>query len=123
MLKLIYSLVRKPGLSPQEFRRIWREEHAPLVAEAAPVLRIRRYVQCHGVDTALDDAMTVARGLARPPFDGYTELWWDSEADLLMAAMSPAGQEWAARLLEDEARFIDFSRSRLRFVQEHVVIG
>ncbi|WP_448585033.1 EthD domain-containing protein [Thermaurantiacus sp.] len=123
MLKLLYSLVRKPGLSRTEFQRYWHEVHAPLVAEAAPALAIRRYVQTHSRTTALDEALASARGLEGPPFDGHAELWWESEQALAAALATPEGAAAARRLLEDEANFIDFTRSRMVFARELVILG
>ena len=45
MIKIVFCLRRKPGLSPDEFDRTWREDHAPLVKQHAETLGIRRYVQ------------------------------------------------------------------------------
>ena len=50
MVKLTYCLRRKPGMSLEEFQRYWRDTHAPLVAESAEALGIRRYVQVHTSD-------------------------------------------------------------------------
>ena len=36
MLKMIGMLKRKAGMSPQEFARYWREEHAPLGFDPSP---------------------------------------------------------------------------------------
>jgi 6-phosphogluconolactonase/glucosamine-6-phosphate isomerase/deaminase len=41
---------------------------------------------------------------------------------LIAAVATAAGRRAADRLAEDEARFIDFSRSRIFFVDEDVVI-
>ncbi len=123
MLKLIYALARREGMSREAFQHYWREVHAPLVAAAAPALGIRRYVQSHSVATALDGALQESRSLAQPPFDGHAELWFDSVEAIEAALATPEGQAAAQRLLEDEARFIDFSRSRMVLAHEHPVVG
>ena len=61
MVKLIFCLHRRPELSREQFQAYWRDKHAPLVASFAPVLGIRRYVQCHTLDEASFAAMTASR--------------------------------------------------------------
>ena len=73
MVKLIFCLHRRPELSREQFQAYWRDKHAPLVASFAPVLGIRRYVQCHTLDEASFAAMTASRG-SLPGYDGVAEL-------------------------------------------------
>ena len=123
MIKLVFTLRRRESMSREEFQRYWREEHAPLVARHADVLRIRRYVQVHARDTDLDEAVSASRGSEPRFYDGVAELWWDSYEDLLAAYSTPEGLAAAGALLEDEARFIDLPRSPLWLGEENVVIG
>ena len=123
MIKLVFTLRRREGMSREEFQRYWREEHAPLVRRHAETLRIRRYVQTHARDTDLDEALAGSRGSEARAYDGVAELWWDSLEDLMAAFSSEAGQAAGAALLEDEARFIDLPRSPLWLGEEHAVVG
>jgi uncharacterized protein (TIGR02118 family) len=123
VIKLVYTLCRRADLTPEEFQRYWREQHAPLVVRHAETLRIRRYLQVHAVDSELDEAVARPRGSEPRHFDGVAELWWDSLEDLLAPFSTPAGQLAGRELLEDERRFIDLERSPLRFGVEHPVIG
>jgi hypothetical protein len=45
MIKLVFTLRRRDGMTREDFHRYWREEHAPLVQRHAEILHIRRYVQ------------------------------------------------------------------------------
>jgi uncharacterized protein (TIGR02118 family) len=121
MLKLIFCLRRQPKLSRAEFQRYWREVHGPLVRQHATVLRIRRYVQAHTVEDALNDALRAGRG-SDEPFDGVAELWWESRADFEAATASAAGAAASRALFEDEQRFIDHARSPLFVTEEHTII-
>ena len=98
MVKLIYLITRKPGLSVEEFQRYWRETHGPI---AGRLPGLRRYVQCH-VPPELYDRPS-GEG---PAYDGAAELWFD-DLDALRAAMRSPEVE-AAR--EDERNFIDHSK-------------
>ncbi len=108
MVKLIYGINRKPGMSVEEFQGYWRETHGPI---AARLPGIRRYVQCH----TLPELYT---GENPPPYDGVAEVWFEDMATLQQAMVSPELQ--AAR--EDERNFIDHSRTFFIVTEEkHVV--
>jgi uncharacterized protein (TIGR02118 family) len=123
MIKLVYCLRRLPGLSRDEFQRYWRENHGPLVRERAEVLRIRRYVQVHTLESPLNEAMRASRGSDPDIFDGVAELWWESAETFAAGASTEEGRRAARELYEDEKRFIDFSRSMAFVAQEHPFVG
>lgn len=122
MIKLVFTIRRREGMTRDEFQRYWRNEHARLVEDHAEALRIRRYVQTHARDTDADDALAAARGSEPRRYDGVAELWWDSVEDLLEASSSEEGQAAANALLEDERRFIDLPSSPIWLGEENVVI-
>jgi uncharacterized protein (TIGR02118 family) len=122
VIKLVFTLRRRPDLTRDEFQAYWRDRHAPLVARHAEALRIRRYVQTHARSSEFAAAQSVARGGEPDVYDGQAELWWDSLDDVIAAASTPAGQAAAIALLEDERRFIDLERSPLWIGEEHVVV-
>ena len=119
MVKLIFCLHRRAELSREQFQSYWRDRHAPLVASHAQALGIRRYVQCHTLAESAFAAMTASRG-SQPGYDGVAELWFDS-LEQCLAARGPTAREAGRALLEDEARFIDLTRSPLFFAQEHPI--
>jgi uncharacterized protein (TIGR02118 family) len=123
MIKLVFTVRRRDGMTREEFQRYWREEHAQLVKSHADVLRIRRYVQTHALDTDLDEALSGSRGSEPRQYDGVAELWWDNLDDLLEASSSPEGLAAGQALLEDEQRFIDLASSPIWLGEENVVIG
>jgi uncharacterized protein (TIGR02118 family) len=122
MIKLVFSLKRRPEMTREEFQARWRDHHAPLVARHAEALRIRRYVQTHARASELGAAQSAARGSEADEYDGQAELWWDSLDDVVAAASTPAGRQAALELLEDERRFIDLEHSPLWIGEEHEVI-
>jgi len=122
VLRLIYCLRRKEGMSLEEFQHYWHEVHAPLVRKHAQALRIRRYVQVHTLDTPINEALGRQRGCQVEPYDGVAELWWDSMEDFQTAVQTEEGRRAAQELAEDEARFIDVARSTLFVAQERPII-
>jgi len=117
MIKLMYCLRRKPGLSLQEFQQHWREHHAPLVAR---VRSVRRYVQLHTLaDDPIREAMAQAGASGIDTFDGVALLWFDSrEAMQQGMSQDPA----VAAALDDEKFFVDADRSTACVVDERVVV-
>ncbi len=108
MVKLIYCITRKPGMSVEEFQRYWRETHGPI---AARLSGLRRYVQCHTLSE-------LYVGERPPAYDGAAELWFDDLESLRQAMASPEVR--AAR--EDERNFIDHSRVALILTEEKPVV-
>lgn len=113
MLRLVFALRRKAGLSLEDFQSYWREQHGPLVARYATDLGVRRYVQVHTLDDPFNAAASASRGGMEAPFDGVAELWFDSEAAVAQTLQSDAGAAAGAALLADEATFIDLPQSPL----------
>jgi uncharacterized protein (TIGR02118 family) len=123
MIKVVFMLRRRDGITRDEFQRYWKGEHAELVKRHAERLGVRRYVQTHARDTDLDDALAASRGSEPRQYDGVAELWWDSTDDLVQAATSEEGQTAQQALLEDERRFIDLANSPIWVGEEIAVIG
>jgi uncharacterized protein (TIGR02118 family) len=119
VVKLVFALRRLPHLSRAEFQRYWREQHAPLVKKHAQVLGIRRYVQLHTLETAINDALRTRGGPGPEAFDGVAEIWLDRAEVILTPDAARAGQE----LLEDEKKFIDLGQSPVWLAQEREIIS
>ncbi len=121
MIKLVFALRRRPEMTLEEFQTYWREIHAPLVAERAEVLKIRRYVQVHTKDLAgLHRAFQKRNSGAPEPYDGLAELWFDSLD--VMGGDDPAVRQAQAELLADEANFIDLANSPMWLADESEVV-
>ena len=76
MIRCVFLLRRKAGMSLEEFQNYWRHEHAPLVASHASHLNLLRYVQVHKLDDPINDGMNKARGgRMEAPYDGVAEVW------------------------------------------------
>lgn len=126
MIRITFCLTKRDELSLEEFQDYWLNQHAPLVKSVAGILRIKKYVQLHTREWAENDGARASRAgsLEAAPeiYDGVAELWWDSLEDLRAATETEEGRQAGRLLLEDEAKFIDFSRSPLWYGEEHQII-
>ena len=108
MIKLVYCITKKPGLSDEQFFDYWKNIHGPI---GARIPYVRRLVQSQRI--------TIPGDTRPPDYDGVVELWFDDEAALLEARKSA---EWKASS-EDEVNFIDHSRVAYFVSREHVIVG
>lgn len=122
MIKLIFCLHRRQGLTPEAFRDYWENQHGPLVQQYARVLGIQRYVQCYTLNDARFAGVAQARG-APEAFDGVAELWFASVEDMTKHGSSPEGRIAGKALLEDEQRFIDLARSPIWITEEKELVA
>jgi uncharacterized protein (TIGR02118 family) len=117
LIKLVFCCRRKPEMSLEEFQTRWLDVHGPLVRKLRRDLpMMKRYVQSHTLGGPINEGLRASRGTAEP-YDGITEVWFDS----LESMGANEGQESidaAQKLLEDEAEFLDFSRSSVFLTEE-----
>ena len=118
MIKLVYCLKKRDDVDHASFYRYWLEEPGPLVKSVAGAFGASRYVQSHTILPELNETMVVSRGL-QAPYDGVTEVWWETMSALEYGMSPPEGVAAQTQLIEDEARFIDFSQSRVFMTEEH----
>lgn len=100
VIKVVITLVRQDGMTPEEFASYWREEHAPL-AEQLP--HLRRYTISEPLE---EDA----------PIDGIAQLFYDS-TETFRASME---SDVADRVREDSATFTDADAGQQYVVRETV---
>ncbi|AGT08941.1 EthD family reductase [Paracoccus aminophilus] len=99
MFKAIILLKRRDDLPEAQFRDWWLSGHAPLVRQL-PGLR-----------------KAVFNLLHEAPYDGVSELWFDSQADFEAAYATEAGKAVAADTLAHVS-------ARIRMLaEEHVIVG
>jgi uncharacterized protein (TIGR02118 family) len=102
MIKRVSLIRRRPGMTFEEFRRYWLNEHATL---SSRVSTLRKYV-INVVDREhCPDA----------EWDGFSELWFDNIDALKQAYEGP----FAEAIRADDANFI--GAASVLFVEEHIV--
>lgn len=122
MVKLMFCMRRLPHLTRTEFQRYWREEH-PKVAppNALSVLGICRYTQVFVLPEEVNAQLRDVRG-GEEEFDGVAEIWIESPQDYQERWISGQGLETFRTFLDDEANFVDWSRSVFFLGEETTVV-
>jgi uncharacterized protein (TIGR02118 family) len=108
MIKLVYCISKKAGLTDEEFFRYWEHVHGPI---GARIPRLRKLVQSH--------RLTVPGDQHQPDYDGMAELWFDDVGAFLAARQSP---EWKAATT-DEANFIDHNKVAYFVSEERIILN
>jgi uncharacterized protein (TIGR02118 family) len=67
-IKLISLLKAKPGVSKEEFKKHWLEDHSPLTLKF-------KNLKGYRINIAIEEYQEIEGDL---PYDGTAELWWDS---------------------------------------------
>jgi uncharacterized protein (TIGR02118 family) len=95
MTKIVYVMFKKEGMSREEFSGYWKETHAPIAKEMPG---LKDYVQNHAL---LDPEGN------EPPYDGFAELYFESQE-----AMEEAlGTQQGERLLADLPNFCEMDKT------------
>ena len=107
MIKCIYFLKRKSGMTPEEFHKYWRDVHAPI---AGDIPGVKKYILCYPLPSEFKDK--------EPAYDGIAEMWYDSEKSLAKAMASEA---WKISGKDGEV-FIDQASSKSMICGEDKVM-
>ena len=118
MVKFIMCCTRHPDMTREQFQDYWLNQHARLYMKFADTFKTKRYIQCHTLDTPLNEGIRESRGMMQA-YDGVAEVWFESEEELMSAMSSPEGQKLGAILNEDENKFIDHAKSTAFIAKEH----
>jgi uncharacterized protein (TIGR02118 family) len=80
MMKVVYVLFKKAGMSREEFRGYWKDTHAPIAKE---MQGLKEYIQNH--------ALVDPEG-NEPPYDGFDELYFENQEAMEEALASSEGE-------------------------------
>jgi uncharacterized protein (TIGR02118 family) len=110
VIKSLSLLIRKDGMTREQFVRHWVDVHAPL---AHKVPGLRRYVQSH----ILEDRKRPDIPTLDVDVDGVAEVWYDDREAMVRALASPEGKALHA----DGALFI--GRIKTFVTEEKVIVA
>ena len=121
MIRLVFALRRKSGMSVKDFQEHLVRKYGPLMASFGDVLGVRKYVQSVTLDGDPATAGWIeSRGSEmEPSYDAVSEVWWDTLEKLSATMSSSEGKEAWAALLAEEQRFVDHANSPLWLAHEY----
>lgn len=121
LVKMFYCLRHPTNQRLDEAQLYWRTNHGPIVRGLANAWRLKRYLQVHYYADPVEQDFRNARGTIVAPYTGHAELWFD-HADLTNFGSIPGAVRAMKIAIDDEAKFIDFTRSAMWIGKEHVII-
>ena len=104
MVKQIFTIKRKKGMSFEDFKKHYMEVHAPLVKKSFP--EIRKYIV----------NLVLQRG-KETPFDAVTEICWDDIDTIVRVAKSDTFKNV---IMADEEKFIERSSAVVVLTEETI---
>ena len=109
VFKVFAYLTKREGSTREEFIDYYENRHVPLVLSLAPMPRVYKRNYLRQSDPASLESPAIG-------FDVVTEMAWDDQAGMenwITALAVPA-------IAEDEARFLDRSKTRAYVIDERV---
>jgi hypothetical protein len=86
-------------------------------------MRFLRYMQVHMIHDPIADELRGARGIPEAPYMGHAEIWLDRGVLTWSPQNTPEAKEFNERLaIEDEKRFMDFSRCVMMATKERIFV-
>ena len=109
MIKLIFCLRRKSGMSLAEFQDYWLNTHSKLEDQVIATTDMQRIVATFAIDEYREE----------PDFDGMVELYFNRIEDIraMFAGTVPA------MMRKDEENFVQMDAPAVRLVAEEYMIG
>ena len=114
---------RLPHLSREEFLEYWAKKHTRAAGpDAAKILGMKKYAQVRALPEDVNARVAASRPGVEPEFDGIAEVWVESLEAYERDWHSPEGSAVYQRFLDDEANFVDWSRSVVFLAEERVIV-
>ena len=118
MLKFIVALKRKPGMTPEEFRKHYETSHVEKAVELFAHLMVEYRRNYFTSSVAFSDRDPERAGRPQPEgHDVITEIYLKDQAALdefVKALSAPEIKNW---FIEDEKKFLDRDASRMGVVE------
>lgn len=117
MFKVIALLTKKAGISREAFIRYYADNHAPLILGISPevIHYERNFLNMEGA--------IFAPGTPSPDFDVVTTLGFADRASYENAMAKFQSPENARKIADDEANFLDSSKTRFIVVDVQTSIA
>ena len=104
-VKVIALIKAKPGMTREQLKKRWVDEHCPLTIKM-------KHLKGYRVNITIDEFQDIQGEL---PYDGTAELWWDSLEEMKKDFASDAG-----KLAGDDADTFTVTRMHL-YMKEYII--
>jgi len=118
IVKLSFALRSPSTMDRTKAQAYWLTNHGPLVRSHAIARGMICYQQVHACERETSSELHAARGTQIDDYIGHAEAWFDR----LLPRAGPEVDRAAAAAIEDEANFIDWSRSSLFTGKEAIFV-
>ena len=123
MIKLVFCMRRLPHLSREDFLAYWGKKHPRAGGpDAAKLLGMKKYAQVRALPEDVNRRVAASRPGVEPEFDGIAEVWVESLEAYERDWNSGEGAAVFQKFLDDEANFVDWTRSVVFLAEERVLI-
>ena len=117
MVRMVYCVMRKEGVSLKDFREYFTTTHRDEVCTIARKLKAKKTSQSLSLMVEEGFTLMARRGTAAP-YDGVNEIWWDNAQDFYQNIETGEFQQFADQFFSDEEEFIDLHKSRIFFTEQ-----
>jgi EthD domain len=113
--KFVLFLKRKPGMTPEEFEHYYENVHSKLGKQIVPDVGAFKYVRRYLTPIA----GSLGERAEDLEYDEITEVWFRDYEKFKAVAERVSRGELAPEVAEDEAKFMDRSKTRFATVVEY----
>ena len=117
MVRMIYCVMRKEGVSLQDFRNYFDGEHKELVCELAKELKATEFSQSLTLMVERNFTMMIRRG-TEMPYDGVIEMWWDNATGFEKISENAETQRKTDNFFNQASQYVDLTKSRMCFTEQ-----
>jgi hypothetical protein len=115
MIRLITCVKKRDDVSPEQFRRYWRDPRfSDLVERMQALFGAKRSAMNVTLDVEANVRLQELRG-TREPYDGVLEYWWDHAGAVLETAETAEAKALMEEMKAYQQQFIDFGASTAFF--------
>lgn len=119
MIQLVFCLTRNEAVTPEEFRKNWKENQANAVREIKETLGAQRATQALTLEVERNDLIR-KRYLTARPYDGMITLHFDSPQNMVSKVGSTPVMTRLMQIYQDQLPFVDLPHCSVFYTEEPV---
>lgn len=117
MIKLLFCMTKAESVSSQEFRRYWKEQHAPLGRFLARETGAVYFNQNTTLELEINSQLNQLLGSNKRPYDGVGEVLWEDTKTIQGILKNPVFQHRIEEIKLSLAEFTNPKQSVIFFTE------